>query len=114
MGEKVVREVGRVDWVSLKIAQYDDFEIRICGFERGDESIKFGFERDARCGIRFVGLLVGIGIDEGNVGGWRGSKNDRLKATFVNDFVGGTVVWHEGGLFDDGDGVVVRKCCISC
>ena len=38
-----MREVGRVDWVRLKIAQYDDFEIRICGFERGDESIKFGF-----------------------------------------------------------------------
>lgn len=57
--------------------------------------------------------MVGIGIDEGNVGGRGGSKNDRLKSTLVNDSVGGTVVWHEGGLFDKGDGVVVRECYIS-
>ena len=33
-------------------------------------------------------LLVSIGVDEGDFGGWGGSKDYRLKAIFVDDFCG--------------------------
>ena len=58
-------------------------------------------------------LILGVGIDNGDVGGWGGGENDRLKTSIVDDFVSGTVVWHKGRLFNKCDCMRISECGIS-
>ena len=48
VGEKIVHEVWGMNWIRLKIAEDDNFKIRVIRFERNDEVIKLSFEGKAR------------------------------------------------------------------
>ena len=39
VGEKIVHEVGGMNWIRLKIAEDNDFKIRVSRFERSDEVV---------------------------------------------------------------------------
>ena len=58
--------------------------------------------------------LIGVGIDNGDVGGWGWGENDRLKTSIVDDFVSGTVIRHKGRLFHKRDCMCISECSISC
>ena len=72
------------------------------------------FEGEARGRVQFVGFLIGVGIDNGDVGGWGWGKNDGLKTSIVDDFVSGTVIWHQGRLLDRRDCMCSSEGSISC
>jgi len=51
VGEKIVWKVRGMYWIRLKIAEDNDFKIRVSRFERSDEVVEFGFEGKAGCRI---------------------------------------------------------------
>ena len=73
-----------------------------------------GFEGKARGRVRFVRSLIGVGIDNGDVGGWGWGENDRLKTSILDDFVSGTVIRHKCRLFHKRDCMCISECSISC